>query len=230
MDSLRSDKGKDRGSLTKAIEAYRSIYTMEVNEAQFVGSERVCPRSHAHSLACTHTLTHTHTPTHTLQSKVELYGAVNLLTLLYCQSLMEPSKRAVITEECQKIISLVDEVYEEKGALDKLVDYWEIATYFEVKVVESYLAPQMAEDVLKSAIQAAEAIHLVEKEPWMIATTMHNMKLLIDQKNESDALGSVSDCERGSERESCVLSRNCSHTQTHTRTHTHTHTHRARKM
>ncbi|CAF0940704.1 unnamed protein product, partial [Didymodactylos carnosus] len=99
-------------------------------------------------------------------TKAIAIAGINLLTLL-CIAGEDPKT----SNEAYKIIMKLNALLGKKGALRDLADYWDVATYFELHVVQQEWV---------KANQAALHMYLLNPPVWYMKSTFFNLKLLHD--------------------------------------------------
>nr|VZI48936.1 unnamed protein product [Spirometra erinaceieuropaei] len=101
------------------------------------------------------------------------YLGVNLATLLVIDGADMSSG-----QELQFVCNILNLHIGRKGNLAALKDYWDVATFFEVRV--------LAEDYV-AATRAAECMYRLDPPSWSLATTLYNIRLIFRFRSNSDA-------------------------------------------
>ncbi|CAL8101187.1 unnamed protein product [Calicophoron daubneyi] len=92
------------------------------------------------------------------------YLGVNLATLMVCSGVEVNS-----SFELRKICNILNLRIGHKGDISKLSDYWDVATFFEVRVLsEEYTG----------AVRAVERMYFLNPPLWQLASTLRNIRLI----------------------------------------------------
>ncbi|KAA0201167.1 Mitogen-activated protein kinase kinase kinase 15 [Fasciolopsis buskii] len=92
------------------------------------------------------------------------YMGVNLANLLVCTG-----QELNTSQELNRICNVLNLRIGRKGDISKLTDYWDVATFFEVRVLlEEYT----------SAVRAVERIYAMDPPIWQLASTLRNIRLI----------------------------------------------------
>jgi hypothetical protein len=132
------------------------------------------------------------------KEEISMYGACNLMTLLFCQHHTHGCATATEVDAlCEKIGSaMLRKASRDKSApshnIEELTDYWDAATYFEAQVVRYFTHAgqrknkQLTVEYLKQANDAANRMQKLTGVAWKLETTSKNLSL-IRKLGESEA-------------------------------------------
>eukprot|EP00051_Salpingoeca_urceolata_P024008 m.415016 g.415016 ORF g.415016 m.415016 type:complete len:1430 (-) comp20177_c0_seq1:148-4437(-) len=112
---------------------------------------------------------------HVFAIEENLYGGVNLLTLLFASEKFEERKG-----EIENICSRLNGNVARRGGMQSITDYWDAASFFEINVVGGLWA---------LANQAAPVMYNLAASSWMLETTMRNIQLVDKLRKQRENLG-----------------------------------------